>query len=116
LLYGACDLGLLPLSDNDFNRSRLPLKLLDMIGAGCPVLASGVGDVVELGRQLPGIVLTGSDEASFVAGAAAAVMDDPQRVSDDLRTRAGELEAWTWAHRARELEQLYRRLCGAVSG
>lgn len=53
-LLAECDVGLMPLPDNDFTRGKCGLKLIQYMAAGLPVVASPVGancDVVSEGRD-----------------------------------------------------------------
>ncbi len=47
-IMGACDLLLVPMEDNDFNRSRIPHKISDAMAGGRAQLACAVGDVPDI--------------------------------------------------------------------
>ena len=56
-LMNAIDVGLLPLADSHFNRSRLPIKFADYLAAGVPAICGDVGEVGALGRRIRGAIL-----------------------------------------------------------
>jgi glycosyltransferase involved in cell wall biosynthesis len=45
---GACDICWLPLSNTGANRGRMPLKFMDYLSAGKPVIMTEVGDLAEI--------------------------------------------------------------------
>jgi glycosyltransferase involved in cell wall biosynthesis len=61
----AIDLGLMPLEDSAFNRSRFPIKFADTLGAGTPILASAVGDCARHYGSIPGVLLAGRSRAEW---------------------------------------------------
>jgi glycosyltransferase involved in cell wall biosynthesis len=53
-LLAECDIGLMPLPDNEFTRGKCGLKLIQCMAAGLPVVASPVGancDIVSHGQE-----------------------------------------------------------------
>jgi glycosyltransferase involved in cell wall biosynthesis len=53
-LLAECDIGLMPLPDNEFTRGKCGLKLIQCMAAGLPVVGSPVGancDIVRHGRE-----------------------------------------------------------------
>lgn len=55
-LAKAVDLGLMPLEDNAFNRSRFPIKFFDFLSVGTPIYFSGVGEVSEIASGIKGAI------------------------------------------------------------
>jgi len=51
LIAQKLDVGLLPLENNAFNKSRFPIKFFDYLIAGTPVYYSGVGEVKLIGKD-----------------------------------------------------------------
>lgn len=93
----AIDVGLVPYADSAFNRASFPLKTLEYLAAGRPVVAT----------DLPAIRWLGTDLVRTVAGAAAfaaAVDDELDRPRDPLLAAARrDLAAQhSWDTRARE--------------
>lgn len=62
----AIDLGLLPLEDNPFNQSRFPIKYLEYMAAGTPVLCSEIGECGKLSNNLPWVINAGKTKAQWL--------------------------------------------------
>jgi len=62
----ALDLGLLPLEDTPFNRSRFPIKFSEHLGTGEPLLCSTVGDCGRLAAEFPSAIPAGSTRAEWL--------------------------------------------------
>jgi glycosyltransferase involved in cell wall biosynthesis len=62
-LLAECDIGIMPLPDNEFTRNKCGLKLIQYMACGLPVVASPVGvnvEIVEEGRN--GYLASSNDE------------------------------------------------------
>jgi hypothetical protein len=70
---GCIDLGLLPLDDNAFNRSRLPQKFGDHLAAGVPLLCSTVGECGRLIDRFPWALPAGTCQARWLTAFDAAL-------------------------------------------
>lgn len=92
-LVRACDVGLLPYTQSDFNRASFPLKLLEYLAAGIPVVASDLPAVRWLGA--PHVHLTDGG----VPGALAAALADAADPGTAARCAAFAAEH-TWSRRA----------------
>jgi glycosyltransferase involved in cell wall biosynthesis len=55
------DLGLVPLENSNFNKSRFPIKFFDFLSVGTPVYLSDVGEVAKIGAAIGGVFI-GSNE------------------------------------------------------
>jgi glycosyltransferase involved in cell wall biosynthesis len=112
-LLGGATVGIFPLALDDsygVYRTSSPLKVVEYMGAGLPVVASRVPDSEDALRQSGGGVCVENDPAAF-ADAVAGYLLDPERARRD--GRGGQ--AWVEAHRtfdvlARDVEAGYRRL------
>jgi len=62
---GACDILLLPMTDNVYNRGRWPHKIGDYLAAGRPIIASDVGDTPLLLRGRDVGYIARPDAADF---------------------------------------------------
>ncbi len=62
----AIDLGLLPLEDNEFNRSRYPIKFCDHLISGNTLLCSPVGEVATLAEAFPNAIISESGLEGWV--------------------------------------------------
>jgi glycosyltransferase involved in cell wall biosynthesis len=63
----AIDLGLLPLEDNPFNRSRFPIKFSDHLATGRPLLCSTVGECGQLASFYPWAIPAGTSRAEWLS-------------------------------------------------
>jgi len=76
--FGSATLGIYPFDDTLLNRTKCPMKLMDMLSAGIPVVADAVGQIVE--AIVPGetgrLVRAGDDRA--FAEAVLALLADPE--------------------------------------
>ncbi|QNG38267.1 glycosyltransferase family 1 protein [Geodermatophilaceae bacterium NBWT11] len=95
-LVAACDVALVPYTQSDFNRACFPLKLLEYLAAGTPVVASDLPAVRWL--DAPHVHLV-ADAVGLPAALAAALADaaDPATTGRCRDFAAGH----TWADRAR---------------
>jgi glycosyltransferase involved in cell wall biosynthesis len=77
-LLGSGSMAVYPYRDSLITRSKQSVKLLELMAAGCPIVASDVGDVATtLGAA--GLVLAGDHPAAFAA-ATAELLDQPERL------------------------------------
>jgi glycosyltransferase involved in cell wall biosynthesis len=90
------DVGLIPYVLNEWTRAVDPLKLLEYLAAGVPVVSTEIPEVLKYRDA----VRIGGDRDSFVREVAGALAEDGER----SRLRGQELARKnTWAHRARTL-------------
>lgn len=90
--------GLTPYTDSDFNRGSFPLKTLDYLAAGLPVVSSDLPSARSLGS--PDVALA-RDAAAF-ARLTDELLARPSRDQDVARRRAFAA-GHSWAARARDL-------------
>ena len=106
----AGDVAIYPLDDTLLNRTKCPVKLVDLMAAGRPVVAERVGQAVEYlvaPRGESGLLVPSGDEAAF-AGAVVALLRDPdrrQRMGAAARQRIWE--HFNWDRLAQIAEQAY---------
>lgn len=68
--WAAADFALYACEDDLLNRAKSPLRLVEMLGAGLPVVAHGVGTVNEyIEDGISGVVVAPGDDEGFVAAA-----------------------------------------------
>lgn len=81
-VFARSALAIYPFDDTLINRTKCPVKLLDLLGAGVPVVAEAVGEIGEMIRPgETGWLVPPGDEDAFV-GAVVHLLEDP-----DLRRR-----------------------------
>lgn len=90
------DVGLIPYQVSEATRSVSPLKLLEYLAAGVPVVSTPLPEVVAL--RAP--VATASGPREFIAAVRGAL---DQSVRDDVATRQAYARAARWEHRAEEV-------------
>jgi teichuronic acid biosynthesis glycosyltransferase TuaH len=95
------DVGVVPYADTRFNRSSFPLKMLEYLAAGLPVVSTPLPAVRWLDTDL---IVTAADPAEFAAAALAEVAgaDDPALVA----RRRAFAERHSWAARAASAVEL----------
>lgn len=62
----ALDIGLLPMEDNSFNKSRFPIKLSEYMAAGIPVLCSEVGEMRHYTEKYSWVIGAGTDKEEWI--------------------------------------------------
>jgi glycosyltransferase involved in cell wall biosynthesis len=105
----ACDVLWLPLRDSGANRGRFPLKLSDYMALGRPVVATAVGDVVEL-LQRGDFGLLCQDNPRDLAEKTLILLRDPRR--GELMGRRGRELAereFRWEQISARLSDFYQR-------
>jgi glycosyltransferase involved in cell wall biosynthesis len=76
--FGSATLGIYPFDDTLLNRTKCPMKLMDMLSAGIPVVADAVGQIAE--AVVPGetgLLIRAGDDRAF-AEAVLALLADPE--------------------------------------
>jgi glycosyltransferase involved in cell wall biosynthesis len=95
------DVGIIPYVLNDWTRAVDPLKLLEYLAAGLPVVCSAIPEA----RKYAGAITIAPDRDTFVRAVGAALASDRALV----RGRAQELaRQHTWTRRAAELLEIIR--------
>lgn len=107
-VFARATLAIYPFDDTLVNRAKCPVKLLDLLGAGVPVVAEAVGEIREVIRHgETGWLVPPGDERAF-AGAVLRLLEEPT-----LRRRLGveaarEIrERRSWARLVAEVERAY---------
>ena len=77
--FAQADVALYPFDDTLINRAKCPVKLMDLLAAGVPVVGDGVGHIASVitGGETGVLVPPGEDEA--FAAAVLALLDAPAR-------------------------------------
>ena len=103
------DVALFPVDDTLVNRTRSPMKLLDLLAAGVPVVGEAVGEVAEvIENRVSGLLVPPGDVDSFAAAVVGLLADPRLRnaVSDAARERIAV--SYSWPSRVVDLEAAYR--------
>jgi len=104
-------LALAPFEDTPVTRCKSPLKIVEYLAAGLPVIGSGVGEVP---RMLEGCgVCVPPGDAGIMAEAIKSLLEEPEKrraMRREARRRAETL--YNWGRTVDELESAYRNaLC-----
>lgn len=107
-IAAAVDLGLIPLADNAFNRSRFPVKFLDFLSVQTPVYVSEVGDIGQLAKKISGAFVGPCDKNNWIRGIVGVV----QQILEykKIKPNIEELTPFLWQELAKEQSQFYLTL------
>jgi glycosyltransferase involved in cell wall biosynthesis len=78
-LFARADAAIYPFDDTLLNRTKCPVKLIDLLAAGVPVVADAVGQIEECVRHNETGVLVPGGDVDAMAEAVAALLLDPAR-------------------------------------
>lgn len=106
--FAAADVALAPFSDTLMNRSKGMAKLLELLHAGVPVVASRVGQAQEYIVNGVSGILVDPDNGGTMAQAVVNLLNDPARAL--ALGQAGQryvIDQFAWSHLAKTLEKAY---------
>jgi glycosyltransferase involved in cell wall biosynthesis len=109
--FAAADVAIYPFADTLLNRCKCPVKLVDLIGAGLPVVGADVGQIRESVRPgETGLLVPAADQGAMAAGVVRLLGDEGLR--RHLAEGAARLarEELAWPLLAGGLASLYARL------
>lgn len=112
----ACDVCWLTMRDSDANRGRSPMKLMDYMSAGRPVVTTDVGHPGRVVRERAfGVVV--SDTPEDLADKTLELLRDEQsRLAMGRRARHLAETEFSWDHQAALLEAHYERMADLRRG
>ena len=103
--FKAADVAIYPLDDNFLNQTKCPVKLLDLVAGGVPVVADRVGQAEEYLQDGRTGVLVAPGDVQTMAHAAVELLRDPvRRMAMGEAARAEARERWRWDRWAEDLE------------
>jgi hypothetical protein len=115
----AADVGLLPMEDDTWNRSRFAIKYSDYLGAGLHVVCSEVGECGRLAGENAAVVGAGTTHPEWMAAVERA-LDRVAQLDWPRRAAPEESATLAWPAIARRLEAVYLdaldRSASAISG
>jgi glycosyltransferase involved in cell wall biosynthesis len=107
--FSAADLAIYPFDDTLLNRTKCPVKLLDLLAAGVPVVAESVGQIAEIVVEGETGALVNPGETAAFAEKVLMLLSVPERL-DRMRAAAREDVArrYGWDELAGAAERAYR--------
>jgi len=106
--FAAADLAIFPIDDTLLNRARCPVKLVDLLTAGVPVVAERVGQIPEyIEHARSGWLVPPGDRAAFVAGVVEVVRDPVLRARLGLAARERMTHEFAWSRLTQVVERAY---------
>jgi glycosyltransferase involved in cell wall biosynthesis len=109
-LLSAADIALAPINDTLVNRARCSAKLLELMAAGLPIVASRVGEVsayIEHGRS--GLLVSPGDPGALARAALILLEDQALRARLGQGARERATTDYLWDVLAAQAEAAYRR-------
>lgn len=106
----ACDLGWLPLCDSGANRGRWPFKLNDYMTVGRPVVATCVGDLVNVIPQYQLGVVARDDAYDFAVRTLELLGDIDRRETMGRAARQAAEDVFNWERLVDGLETFYQQV------
>lgn len=103
----AADVAIYPLDDTLVNRAKCPAKLTEIIIAGIPVVADGVGQAREY-LQDDGMLCNPADESGMIGKVVAFIENRQQAGLSGLMGRRHIMEHFAWKKMAAGLDKFYR--------
>jgi teichuronic acid biosynthesis glycosyltransferase TuaH len=97
------DVGLTPYADSAFNRASFPLKTLEYLAAGLPVVSTGLPASLALSTET-GEVVIADGSAAFAQTVRKVAARCPS--SDSIARRRAAARRYSWSERASELVRL----------
>ncbi len=111
--FAAADIAIYPFDDTLLNRTKCPVKLMDLLSAGIPVVGDAVGQVAD--AVVPGktgMLVQAGDEPRF-AEAVLGLLEVPEELAAMRETvRQDMAERFAWTHLSEVAENAYRYACG----
>jgi glycosyltransferase involved in cell wall biosynthesis len=106
--FRAATVAVYPYEDTLLNWTKCSVKLIELMAAGLPVVASAVGQNCEYIRhEVSGLLIPAGDDDAFAAAVVSLLKDPPQRERLGRAARQVIQEHYSWAHLAQRVEQAY---------
>jgi glycosyltransferase involved in cell wall biosynthesis len=106
--FRLADLAIYPFDDTLVNRTKCPVKLLDLLAAGVPVVADAVGQITEIVQNgLSGILTPSGDEQAFAAAVVSLINEPLQRQKMSEWAAADMGKRYSWEKLAVTAEDAY---------
>jgi glycosyltransferase involved in cell wall biosynthesis len=111
--FARADLALYPFDDTLVNRTKCPVKLLDLMAAGIPVVADAVGEIAQVIQHgVSGCLIPSGDDEAFAAAVTALITHPAQRQEMAAQAARDMRERFAWDRLALTAEQAYAYVHG----
>jgi glycosyltransferase involved in cell wall biosynthesis len=116
-VFATADVALYPLDDTLLNRAKCPMKLVDLLLAGVPVVADAVGQAREYVRDgITGALVHPGDVDAMVHQSIDLIRDPRRRQAIGAHAREDMLANWTWAQQVEAIDLALREVTTQLSG
>lgn len=107
-LFAAADAALYPFDDTLINRAKCPVKLIDLLAAGVPVVGEAVGQVREyIQNNETGILVEPRASEAFARNLILLLQDATLRARLGAQAAATMARDYNWARLAERVEEAY---------
>ncbi|PZR97503.1 MAG: glycosyl transferase family 1 [Candidatus Chloroheliales bacterium] len=107
-LICAADIGIFPMNDNLVNRAKCPVRVVDMMALGLPIVAERVGQMGEyLEHNVSGLLIEPGNVAEFAQASLQLLQSSQLRTSIGAAARAQLWSRFDWAILAEQAERAY---------
>lgn len=96
-IAGACDVAVHPFDDSRLNRAKSPVKLLELMATGIPVVTTGVGEATAFVENGASGLIAPPGNIAAVVSAVASCLDNPalrMRIGQAARERVARHFTW----------------------
>jgi glycosyltransferase involved in cell wall biosynthesis len=109
LYFAAADVALFPMDDTLLNRTKCPMKLVDLLAAGVPVVAEAVGQVAEyIEDGVSGRTVASGNHHAFASAVARLVASPDERAHLRRGAQSRLNERFSWDTLADAAARAYR--------
>jgi glycosyltransferase involved in cell wall biosynthesis len=106
--FGAADVALYPFADTLLNRTKCPMKLMDLMASGIPVVADDVGQISEVVVPGQSGQLVSPGDAPAFARTVTSLLSEPDWLRQmGAAAREDVLDRFSWQRLARRAEEAY---------
>jgi glycosyltransferase involved in cell wall biosynthesis len=107
--FAQADVALYPFDDTLVNRTKCPVKLLDLLAAGLPIVGDAVGEIANMIRDgETGLLVPPENRRAFVEAVIALLDDPPRRKAIGARAAADVRKQFSWDALAEQAERAYQ--------
>jgi len=115
--FELADVAIYPMDDTLINRAKCPMKLVDLLSNGVPVVADRVGQVPEYVEDgVSGILVPPGDATAFAQAVAELLLDSDRRKALGAEARERVLRVFDWDRLVDAVEAAYEIVSTDESG